>query len=120
MELTSILLRTALMYVFVFLVIRIMGKREIGKLSVISREKMTSADSPPASAGASSKAKFRFEPLPVALIMDGEVQDDNLEKLGKTRFWLKNELRQRGIRSFKNVYFCSVDQHGKLYVNKKK
>ncbi|RUS47699.1 YetF domain-containing protein [Cohnella sp. AR92] len=63
--------------------------------------------------------KFRFEPLPTPLILDGHVQDDNLEKLGKTRFWLKKELGLRGVGSFKSVYLCTCSQQGKLYVNRK-
>ena len=34
MELTGTLLRTLFMYFFIFLIMRVMGKREIGKLSV--------------------------------------------------------------------------------------
>ncbi|THF83828.1 YetF domain-containing protein [Cohnella fermenti] len=61
-------------------------------------------------------AKIRFAPLPYVLIMDGEVRDDNLDKLGRNRFWLRSQLRQRGIRSFKSVYYCSIDRRGKLYI----
>lgn len=66
-----------------------------------------------------SGAKIRYELLPVALILDGQVQDDNLEKLGKTRFWLKSELRNYEVDNFKHVFFCSIDHRGKLYVDKK-
>jgi len=63
--------------------------------------------------------KIRYELLPLALIMDGQVQDDNLAKLGKNRFWLKSELREYDVDSFKQVYFCSINHKGKLYVDKK-
>ncbi|TFE30727.1 DUF421 domain-containing protein [Cohnella luojiensis] len=66
-----------------------------------------------------SGVKIRYELLPVALILDGQVQDDNLEKLGKTRFWLKSELRNYEVEHFKQVFFCSIDHKGKLYVDKK-
>lgn len=51
--------------------------------------------------------------------MDGEVQDDNLQRIGKTRFWLKRELKRHGVSRFRDVFYCSVDHRGKLYVDKK-
>ncbi|MFC4600374.1 YetF domain-containing protein [Cohnella hongkongensis] len=102
-----------------------------GKLSVIMREQRgidssESADDRQsgvsgAAADAKSEAgpKIRYELLPLPLIMDGQVQDDNLNKLGKTRFWLKSELQPHGVDSFKQVFFCSIDHKGKLYVDKK-
>lgn len=63
--------------------------------------------------------KIRYELLPLPLILDGQVQDENLEKLGKTRFWLKNELQNYEVDNFKHVFFCSIDHKGKLYVDKK-
>ena len=62
-------------------------------------------------------AGFRFEILPIPLIMDGKVQDENLDKLGKNRFWLKNVLQEHAIRDFKEIFFCSIDHRGKLYIN---
>ncbi len=61
--------------------------------------------------------KYRFEILPIPLIMDGKVQDTNLEKLGKTRFWLKNELQAKSVSDFKDVFLCTIDHKGKLYVD---
>jgi len=62
---------------------------------------------------------IRYEVLPMPLIMDGIVQDENLEKLGKTRFWLKSELQKFEVDNFKQVFLCSIDHKGKLYVDKK-
>jgi uncharacterized membrane protein YcaP (DUF421 family) len=61
--------------------------------------------------------RFRFEILPIPLIMDGRVQDENLEKLGKTRFWLKNELQAKSVTDFKDVFLCTIDHKGKVYVD---
>lgn len=63
---------------------------------------------------------IRYEGLPLPLIMDGKVQDENLEKLGKTRFWLKSQIQQHGVRDFKEVFFCSVDHRGKMFLDKKR
>jgi uncharacterized membrane protein YcaP (DUF421 family) len=63
---------------------------------------------------------FRYEGLPLPLIMDGKVQDDSLEKLGKTRFWLKNEIQGKGVREFKDVFFCSIDHRGRIFLDRKR
>lgn len=62
-------------------------------------------------------SKYRFEILPIPLIMDGKVQDESLEKLEKTRFWLKNVLQEEGVTDFKDVFFCTIDHRGKLFVD---
>lgn len=62
---------------------------------------------------------IRYEGLPLPLIMDGKVQDHNLSKLGKTRFWLKSQIQQKGAREFRDVFFCSIDHRGVLFLDKK-
>ncbi|MGG4551824.1 DUF421 domain-containing protein [Paenibacillus humicus] len=61
--------------------------------------------------------RIRYEEIPLSLIMDGKVQDRNLEQIGKTRFWLKNQIQARGVKEFKEIFFCSIDHQGKLYIN---
>ncbi|MFC5469469.1 YetF domain-containing protein [Cohnella suwonensis] len=106
-----------------------------GKLSVIVREQhgnrtesTTHLQSSPGAeresneeeyAKTSNSPKYRYELLPLPLILDGQVQDDNLEKIGKTRFWLKSELGRYDVENFKTVFFCSIDHRGKLYVDRK-
>jgi uncharacterized membrane protein YcaP (DUF421 family) len=85
-----------------------------GKLSVVEKSKN------PPSKPAKGEVRFSYEGLPITLIMDGKVQDTNLEKLGKTRFWLKNQLQAKGITDFKDVFYCSVDHKGKLYTDLKR
>lgn len=60
-----------------------------------------------------------YQGLPVPLIVDGVVREDGLKKIGRNQFWLHSEIRKRGIRHFKDVSFCSVDEKGVLYVDKK-
>ncbi|WP_253944866.1 DUF421 domain-containing protein [Paenibacillus sp. NEAU-GSW1] len=74
----------------------------------------TKSDTPPKSV---IPSKFRFEILPIPLIMDGKVQDSNLEKLDKTRFWLKNVLQEQGVHDFKDVFLCTIDHKGKLFID---
>ncbi|EFM09333.1 protein of unknown function DUF421 [Paenibacillus curdlanolyticus YK9] len=97
-------------------------KGEAGQQAAEQKERNhVSALNPAASSTSGSSLfpnRYRFEMLPVPLIMDGKVQDENLEKLEKTRFWLKNELQQRGVSDFKEVFLCTVDHRGKWYVDK--
>lgn len=64
-----------------------------------------------------SNPKRLFSGIPLSLIMDGEVMEDNLVKIHKNRFWLKDELQERGISDFKYVFLCSIDNYGKLYID---
>ncbi|HJV44278.1 MAG TPA: YetF domain-containing protein [Bacillota bacterium] len=57
--------------------------------------------------------------LPLPLILDGKVLDTNLEKLGKTRFWLKNQVQNHGVHRFKEVAYCSIDRNGRIFLDKK-
>ncbi|MFS0872104.1 YetF domain-containing protein [Paenibacillus xylanilyticus] len=62
---------------------------------------------------------IKYEGLPLPLIMDGKVQDQNLELIKKTRFWLKNEIQKKGVLDFKDVFICSIDHNGKVFVSLK-
>lgn len=62
--------------------------------------------------------KIRYEGLPIPLIMDGKVQDHNLEIIGKTRFWLRTQIRQKGVSDFRDIFLCSIDHKGKLYIDR--
>ncbi|MNO34829.1 hypothetical protein D3C76_248730 [compost metagenome] len=62
--------------------------------------------------------KIRYEGLPIPLIMDGKVQDANLEMIGKTRFWLRTQIRQKGVSDFRDVFLCSIDHKGKIYIDR--
>ncbi|MEC0225604.1 DUF421 domain-containing protein [Paenibacillus alba] len=86
-----------------------------GKLSVVEKamkESSAEVETP--------KGVIRYEGLPLALIMDSKVQDDNLEKIGKTRFWLKNQLQLKGVRDFKEVFYCSIDHRGRIFLDRKR
>jgi uncharacterized membrane protein YcaP (DUF421 family) len=88
-----------------------------GKLTVVEKpEEKKRQEDPPVDLFDT----IRYEGLPLPLIMDGKVQDENLEKLGKTRFWLKSQIQQKGAHEFKDVFFCSVDHRGKLFLDKKR
>ena len=86
-----------------------------GKLSVIEKERKEAPHE-----DERSESRIRYEGLPLPLIMDGKVVDDNLEKIGKTRFWLKNQLQAKGASHFNEIFFCSIDHRGRLYLDRKR
>ncbi|MGA9173842.1 MAG: YetF domain-containing protein [Thermoactinomyces sp.] len=47
------------------------------------------------------------------------MQEQGLKQIGKTRFWLKNEIQKQGYKDFKEIYFASVNYEGKLYIDGK-
>ena len=86
-----------------------------GKLSVVEKNVKETAE-----VNDGMKGKIHYEGLPLPLIMDGKVQDENLEKIGKTRFWLKNQLQVKGARDFKEVFYCSIDHRGRMFLDRKR
>lgn len=63
--------------------------------------------------------KITYEGLPIPLILDGKVQDENLKLIEKTRFWLKNEIQNYGAKDFKDIFLCSIDHKGRIYIDRK-
>ena len=88
-----------------------------GKLSVFEKEKDGKETGPVVT---KLEETIRYEGLPLPLIMDGKVQDDNLEKIGQTRFWLKNQLQEKGVRDFKEIFYCSIDHRGRMFLDRKR
>ncbi|MCI3923655.1 DUF421 domain-containing protein [Paenibacillus sp. TRM 82003] len=86
-----------------------------GKLTVTKKSDFQSGGEPKGS----GKEAFRYEGLPIPLVMDGKVQEDNLERVGQTRFWLKRELASHGVKDVKDVFLCTIDHRGKLFIDKK-
>jgi uncharacterized membrane protein YcaP (DUF421 family) len=86
-----------------------------GKLTVTTREafhKNTMDDKQPT-------VNIRYEGLPIPLIMDGKVQEENLKQIGKTRFWLQSEMRKLNIPHIHKVFLCTLDHRGKLFVDRR-
>lgn len=96
-----------------------------GKMSIIQKDKTKDASSGDEGQAGNKETRipktfprnYRFENLPVPLVMDGEIQKNNLEKLGKDRFWLNTQLKQRGIVDVKQVFLCTIDHRGELYID---
>ncbi len=67
--------------------------------------------------GQREEPRVRYEGLPLPLVMDGKVLDKNLEKIGRDRFWLKNQIQLNGARDFKEIFFCTIDHRGRIFVD---
>lgn len=60
-----------------------------------------------------------YKGLPIPLILDGKVRTEALSKIGQNELWLKREIRKYGIKDIREVSFCSVDERGIMYLDKK-
>ncbi|MCM3572027.1 DUF421 domain-containing protein [Mesobacillus subterraneus] len=56
--------------------------------------------------------------LALPLIIDGEIQEDNLGMIDKSKSWLIEELRKQGHEDPGEISFCSF-QNGKFYIDLK-
>lgn len=61
-----------------------------------------------------------YEGLPLDLIIDGNINQDNLSKTGRDKKWLEQELKKSGINNANDVLFASMDTSGNLFVQEKK
>lgn len=60
-----------------------------------------------------------YKGLPIPLILDGKVRNEALKKIGQNELWLKREIRKYGIKEIKDISFCSIDENGIIYLDKK-
>lgn len=60
-----------------------------------------------------------YKGLPIPLILDGKVRGEALRKIGQNELWLKREIRKYGIKDIREVSFCSIDDRGIMYLDKK-
>ena len=59
------------------------------------------------------------ETIPFMLISDGKINKAELERSGKSEKWLNQELKKKKISSVKEVFVASLDEDGKLFLQKK-
>ncbi|WP_429779630.1 DUF421 domain-containing protein [Brevibacillus agri] len=60
-----------------------------------------------------------YKGLPIPLILDGKIRQEALQKIGQNQLWLKREIRKYGIKDIREVSFCSIDERGIIYLDKK-
>jgi uncharacterized membrane protein YcaP (DUF421 family) len=54
--------------------------------------------------------------ITIPLIIDGVIEEENLARINKTNFWLRQELKKKGYRDIKKISFCSYE-NGKFFVD---
>lgn len=60
-----------------------------------------------------------YEGLPLDLIVDGRVNQENLATAGLDEAWLRRQLDRLGLSGPETVFFASLDAQGHLYFAKK-
>jgi uncharacterized membrane protein YcaP (DUF421 family) len=75
-----------------------------GKLSVFQKEQNKQNSTLP-------EAEFEWP-----LILDGVVQEQQLEKLEKTNLWIRQQLRKLGYKDIKKISYCSYNQKKGTFV----
>ncbi|WP_408004869.1 DUF421 domain-containing protein [Radiobacillus kanasensis] len=68
------------------------------------------------------KSKKGVEPIAsdnfvVPLVVDGEIREESLAKIHKSKEWLEENLRERGYSSIKSISFCSIDSENRWYID---
>lgn len=60
----------------------------------------------------------RFD-MPVALIVDGRPLAKNLQQIKKDESWLQEQIRYYGYEEPGEIFFCSIDHRGRLFIDPK-
>ncbi len=61
----------------------------------------------------------KVEGLPLVIISDGKLNNNNLQRGNKDRTWLNSELKKRTINKIEDVLLASLDSSGTLFVQVK-
>jgi uncharacterized membrane protein YcaP (DUF421 family) len=60
------------------------------------------------------------EELPVALVLDGQLNDYNLKYIGKDKKWLLNKLNEHKINGIEDTFIAMLGSNGELFVQRRK
>jgi uncharacterized membrane protein YcaP (DUF421 family) len=56
--------------------------------------------------------------IALTLIMDGTILNENLVKINKSPFWLRDQLKQKGFPDISEISFCNYNENNnKLYID---
>lgn len=86
-----------------------------GKLSIIPKTELTYVTKK------DMNIQCTQDILPVTLIIDGKVNQENLKLIKQDMSWLKKNLNKNNINDVKEVFIALLDSQGKFYcqINKK-
>ena len=63
------------------------------------------------------KLKTGNEGIPLTLILDGQLEQNNLPLLGKDESWLRQQLGGMGFSEIRQVLLCYIDTDGVMSVH---
>ncbi len=84
-----------------------------GKISVIPKSQARSLKPK------DLKLKTSYEGLPVIVIEDGNILQDNLKENNLDEIWLNDQLKKLKIDNVNEVFIAMLDTQGKLFVSRK-
>ncbi|MBT2738453.1 DUF421 domain-containing protein [Bacillus sp. ISL-7] len=58
-------------------------------------------------------------PISTSVISDGEIKEENLERLNLDKIWLEKQLKLSGIDSISDVFYAEVQKDGTLFIDTK-
>lgn len=61
--------------------------------------------------------KSDSESLPYPVIIEGKIDSQTLNQLGKSELWLMKQLERKGIEEIDEVFFASLTPHLKLHLS---
>jgi len=61
----------------------------------------------------------QYEGLPITLIIDGQILEDNLKKINQNKEWLIQQINTMGYNNPSQVLLASIDSSGKMLVQRK-
>lgn len=59
------------------------------------------------------------ELLPLAIIMDGELIEHNLQISGQNMTWLMERLKENGAKGINDVFIAIIDSNGQFYLQRR-
>lgn len=59
--------------------------------------------------------KSSQDKLPVTLILDGKINNENLKLIDKNKSWLKSQLTRNNVSSEKQIFLALIDSKGKFF-----
>ena len=58
-----------------------------------------------------------YKGLTADLIIDGEIQAENLERVNLNESWLREQLQIKGIDKINDIFYAGLDTTGNLYIS---
>jgi len=82
-----------------------------GKINVVKK-----VDALPITRG-QMNLPFKNIGVPIILIYDGKIQNDNLKLIGQDFIWLDKKLKEQGVMMAKDVFLAAYEGDGTVYVS---